>query len=179
MNNKSIEFVRQRIVSGNTDLELSRLNNCYEMSFLDAVQQCLNEQIYDVIKQNNCLRLVLDINDKKANFSIKYDPDADFEYFTMESCVCDGTLIFLLENIAKIIDKVLHMGTYNTNTLPSDYADNCDKYKATYTVGNLVICSEHGEYGVDDWVPEDKKWMRTRWTVMLPIKTEYELKEKD
>lgn len=178
MKNKSIEFVKQRIQSGNTGLELNVLDDCYEMSFIDAAQQCLTEEVYNAVKQNNCLKLVLSINDNKADFSVKYDPDAEFEYFTMISCVCDGTLIFLLENIAEIINKVLYMKTYNTTTLPFDYVEHCDKYKTTYTVGNLVICSEFGEYGVDDWVPEDKKWMRTRWTVMLPIKTEYELKEK-
>lgn len=66
-----------------------------------------------------------------------------FEYFTMERCICDGTLIFIEELIEKVLLKVIQIQTVNNDKIPEDFNRNPFNYDILYTVGNFVICDEY------------------------------------
>lgn len=93
--------------------------------------------------------------------SISFDDNADFDYFTSESCVHDGTLYFIRETMDKCVRNVCLAQTYHKNTGAPKSGDSIQ-----YIVGNFVILTEYD----GDFVPVDKPWMRERTTVLLPLK---------
>lgn len=95
------------------------------------------------------------------NVSISFDDNADFDYFTSESCVHDGTLYFIREAMDRCVRRVCLAQTYNKNTGAPEHGDNI-----RYVVGNFIILTEYD----GDFVPADKPWMRERTTVLLPLK---------
>lgn len=99
----------------------------------------------------------------KLSFDVNFlfDCDADFDYFTSESVVHDGTLIFINEAIERCVDRVCLSQTYNRTI---GKPKNGDSIK--YVIGNFVVLTEYD----GDFVPTDKPWMRERTTVLLPIK---------
>lgn len=92
---------------------------------------------------------------------IEFDSNADFEYFTSASCVHDGTAVFDIELLANRISAVCSGATFNM-----DVGEPRNGDKVHYIVGNFVVLTEHD----GDWVPADRKWMRTRTTILLPLK---------
>lgn len=93
--------------------------------------------------------------------SISFDGNADFDYFTSESCVHDGTLYFIIKTMDRCVQKVCLAQTYNKNTGAPEPGDSIH-----YIVGNFVVLTEYD----GDFVPADKPWMRERTTVLLPLK---------
>lgn len=93
--------------------------------------------------------------------SISFDSDADFDYFTSESCIHDGTLLFVREAMDKCVRKVCLAQSYYKPTGAPASGDSIQ-----YTVGNFIVLTEYD----GDFVPADKPWMRERSTVLLPIK---------
>lgn len=92
---------------------------------------------------------------------IEFEPDADFEYFTSASCVHDGTAAFVVGLLQDRIMAVCGGATFN-----KDIGEPRNRDKIHYVVGNFVELTEHD----GDWVPADRKWMRTRTTILLPLK---------
>ena len=88
--------------------------------------------------------------------SISFDGNADFDYFTSESCIHDGTLYFIIKTMDECVRKVClaHTGAPESGD------------SIQYIVGNFVILTEYD----GDFVPADKPWMRERTTVLLPLK---------
>lgn len=93
--------------------------------------------------------------------SISFDGNADFDYFTSESCIHDGTLYFIIKTMDECVRKVCLAQTYNKHTGAPESGDSIQ-----YIVGNFVILTEYD----GDFVPADKPWMRERTTVLLPLK---------
>lgn len=93
--------------------------------------------------------------------SISFDSNADFYYFTSESCIHDGTVYFIRETMDRCVRKVCLAQTYNKNIGEPENGDNIQ-----YIVGNFVVLTEYD----GDFVPADKPWMRERTTVLLPLK---------
>lgn len=149
---KSIEFVKQRIKSGFSNVPLQEETKFMELKFDDLLKLYTKEEFQKWFIDNKC--------------QLKYE-NADFEYFTMERCVCDGILIFIGELIGKVLLKVIQIQTVNNDKMPEDFNRNQFNYDILYTVGNFVICDEYWDFGTDD-----KPWLYSRFTVMLPIKFE-------
>ncbi len=95
------------------------------------------------------------------DIGISFDGNADFDFFTSESCVHDGTLYFIRETMNKCVRKVCMAQTYNKNIGAPEHGDNIQ-----YIVGNFVVLTEYD----GNFVPSDKPWMRERTTVLLPLK---------
>lgn len=102
-----------------------------------------------------------DGTDIRIDISISFDSNADFDYFTSESCIHDGTLYFIRETMDRCVRKVCLAQTYNKNTGAPESGDSIQ-----YIVGNFVVLTEYD----GDFVPADKPWMRERTTVLLPLK---------
>ena len=170
---KSTEFVKERIANKFANVPLQDDATFTELRFDDYIKINTTEEFQKgfvdnryQIKYENTKAIV---NGKEVTgdiiANILYDENADFEYFTMERCTCDGTLIFMDELIEKVFLKVIRIQTVNNEKVPDGFDENPFLYDLEYTVGNFVICDEYGDFGT-----EEKPWLRSRFTVMLPIK---------
>lgn len=97
--------------------------------------------------------------------TVDYNENTDFSYFTMERCYCDGTFAFYQELIKHILLKLLDLNTYDKRV---DIPDNLYGHEVKYTVGDFVLTHEYGS----KFATEEKPWMKSRFSVMLPIKFE-------
>lgn len=100
-------------------------------------------------------------NEISFNVSISFDDDADFDYFTSDSCIHDGTLLFIRDTMNRCVRKVCLAQTYN-RSIGEPKSDDSIKF----IVGNFVILNEYD----GDFVPVDKPWLGERTTVLLPLK---------
>ena len=157
---KSLEFVKERIASGQCN---GMENNKYE----SMIEQDIRE-LFTVVNYTKNGTILADVPYLKGdkpyfNVIIKHDPDADFEYFTMQRCNCDGKFVFFQDLMGECIDKMIHLKTCNVNKeIPKDLTG----YSIIYTVGDFVLAEEFGK----EFATEEKPWMQSRFTAMLPIK---------
>lgn len=184
---KSIEFVKNRIRNGMANVPLRDDAKFFEGSFDSFVDSgvkipdasngaeygfnngaCSFE--YKNVNVSNDSGQDLSIGDIRVNIS--HDENADFEYFTMERCLCDGTLYFMYELMCNTLLKVLRMQTVNNTKIPDNFGVSRFSYDFNYTVGNFVCCEEFGEFEV-----EGHTRRKSRFTVMLPIK--FDIKKRE
>ena len=171
---KSIEFVKKRIAYGKANVPLQDNAHFYTTKFSSYVNMFCSQELIEKFELSNSIQLALPSKDLKdyVPIYITYDEDAYFEYFTMERCVCDGTLSFMTDLMKDCFNKVVGFQTCNVTKIPSDFQENPFKYEISYTVGNFVCCEEFGDFGT-----EEKPWIQSRFTVMLPIKFDIEEKK--
>ena len=170
---KSIEFVKKRIADGEANVPLQNDAHFYETTFSDYINMFCSQELIEEFEITNGIKIALPSKDFKSYIPvyITYDEDASFEYFTMDRCVCDGTIAFMTDLMKDCFNKIVGLQTCNIKKLPSDFQENPFKYEISYTVGNFVCCEEFGDFGT-----EEKPWINSRFTVMLPIK--FDIKEK-
>lgn len=158
---KSLNFVKERIATGQCN---GMENNKYE----SMIEQNTQEMFAVINHTKDAETILADIpylkGDKTSfNVIIKYDPNADFEYFTMQCCNCDGTFVFFQDLMVECLNKIINLKTCNTNKIiPKDLIG----YSIIYTVGDFVLAEEFG----DEFATKEKSWMKCRFTAMLPIK---------
>lgn len=158
---KSLDFVKERITSGFCNgMENNTYKTMIEQNTLDIFKK------FEFFKDGETSRTFeVSIKNIKSLFTvnIKYNPNADFEYFTMQRCICDGTFVFFQDLMAECLNKMIHLKTCNVNKeIPKDLTG----YSIVYTVGDYVLAEEFGK----EFSTEDKPWMQCRFTAMLPIK---------
>ena len=157
---KSLEFVKERIASG-------QCNGMENNKYTSMIEQDIRE-LFNVVNYTKDGTILADVpylkRDKPYfNVVIKRDPDADFEYFTMQRCNCDGTFIFFQDLMNECINKMLNLKTCNVNKeIPKDLTG----YSIVYTVGDFVLAEEF----CNEFSTKEKPWMKSRFTAMLPIK---------
>lgn len=95
---------------------------------------------------------------------VNYDADTDFDYFTSDSCVCDGSMIFIIELMAKCLNKVINLRTYYSLLGPP-----LNGTTVNITIGNFVVAN----YIDRKYATEEKPWRMDKEVVMLPIKMNY------
>ena len=169
---KSIEFVKERIKNGFADVPLQEDAKFSEVDFMDFLETQIN-QFFEIFEDNRCQFQLKGTattedgkeQDGKLTINIIHNEDEDFEYFTMERCSCDGTYIFMTELMQNVFKKLAYCKTINNEKVSSDFNNYPFDYEICYTVGNFVVCNEYGDFGT-----EEKPWMKSRFTVMLPIK---------
>lgn len=157
---KSLEFCKTRASNPEISCWSNRnWDNAKELDVLPFINECLGD-----LRQYHLSGLYLDDEELQYDISFTIDPNGEFDYFTSDSFMSDGTLLFEGESIHKLINRVLWLRTYNKNYgIPVNGCNVC------YTIGNIVILHEFD----GDWVPEDKKWMDMRTTILLPLKCVY------
>lgn len=104
-----------------------------------------------------------DGNNGVINIELVLNVDADFQYFTSESFVSDGSLTFITDASEKLISRVLGGRSYYANLKKPEDGDIIE-----FTVGNLVLLTDHGDFGT-----EEKPWLAERNTILLPIAMKY------
>lgn len=163
---KSLEFCIATASDANRSTYSDRdWNNAYEID----PQSCFSTNIFFNKYSNKDEPLELtgvDDSGKEINvrINLSFNPDADFQYFTSKSYIYDGTLYFLYKMFEEIASKVCTLQTYYA---PIGVPHNGDTINII--VGNFVILDEFDEDGTL-FTPKDKKWMRERTTVLLPIR---------
>lgn len=174
--NNSIDFVKSRISSGG--LKLSPALDEKQLTLYDFGRLVANmsEDIRRVYR-NNTFDLTLDTTDDdgkhKRRVVINHDPSASFDFVHMESCICDGTMLFMFELLEKSFHCLLKSEIYNKETVPDDYLKNFWDYDIFYTIGDFVCESDNSkEYGT-----KEKPWMTQRFVVLLPVKVEVKKRE--
>lgn len=160
---KSLDFIKERVsFGGSYGISMDVLSKAIEESFIDVLNSV--PHLKELSDKNN-IKLVLTGDDnKKRSVIIKYNPDADFDYFTTESCTCDGTLYFMNTVINEVLNNVFTSATYNKSVAPENYENNLWDYDMEYIVGDFVIMDEFGEFGTTE-----KPWLQSRFTAMLPL----------
>lgn len=160
---KSLEFVKERIALSQCN---GMENNKYESMIEWDARELFKNTHYS--KDNELILANVSFHkDNKPYFNviIKYNPDADFEYFTMQRCVCDGSFVFFQDVMRDCINKLIHLKTCNVNkNIPKDLTG----YSIVYTIGDFVLAEEFS----DGFTTNEKPWMNSRFTAMIPIKFE-------
>lgn len=160
--NKSIEFIKQRIQSVECQgMENNKYKSMTELSFREGCRLCGFD--FDSVRS---YKVKYDDEDKEYfTLTIDYNENTDFGYFTMERCCCDGTFVFYQELIKRVLLKLLN---FNTCDKGVDIPDNLYGHEVKYILGNFVLTHEYG----NEFSTEEKPWIKSRLSVMLPIKFE-------
>lgn len=165
--NKSLKYIKKRVADG----------NCYNMQveeFKDMYVIPFKSYFLDGCGDYSIIALTKDKNDIFADLT--YSPDAEFNYFITESCVCDGTLMFMKDLMTNILKKIGQLKTCYVHAF-----DGISK--EDFINGNYMIHYEVGDFIANSYIIEppdkDKLWMRDRFTVMLPVKFTIDRKQND
>ena len=163
---KSLELIKERIRSGGTN---GMENNKYDWIEEKTPFEVLKESLKLAIKDSILCSQTFEYNIlNKGTFKVKiiYNPDAEYDYFTMQRCSSDGTYAHLYELMEICVENIINLKTYFKNvTLPKDLSG----HTLIYTIGNFVLTSETDK---EKFKTEDKPWLDCRFTAMLPIKFE-------
>ncbi|EOS48293.1 hypothetical protein C810_01383 [Lachnospiraceae bacterium A2] len=173
MRDKSLEFVKKRIESGVCNgMEKDKYNHLYEVDFLKISEQIKFSNTVKV--SENLLEVELPFKDNKGTtISVTRNTEAEFDYMTVERCRCDGTFVFFIDLCKKILEKILKGETCYSPKIPKDAKEKLYKYNIRFEVGNFIFAEEYGE----DFTTKEKPWMKSRFTVMLPIKCDFAEKQ--
>lgn len=171
--NQSLSFIKTRIKKGHI--------NGYSLTHIDEITELPLKSALNIFNSNwvknflsSGLLIESDTEFGKLTISVKYNPIANFEYCTMESCRNDGTIVFFEELIERNIMKVFCGQTYNSAKIPKDFYDCIDNYEMNYEIGDLVLTSEYNP----KFTTREKPWMLSRFTAFLPIKMDFKMKGK-
>lgn len=159
-----IERASDPALSGLSDRDWSKAVEVNSERFFDCIEEKFISDI-GVRRDDGVLHVVRDafgIDGKKWTVHLRFDPDADFSYFTSECSVNDGTILFANELFDRNAFKVITMSTYD-KVLETALRIGRDVY---WTIGNFVCLLETGER----FAPTDKPWVKTRMTVLLPLR---------
>ena len=159
---KSLDYIKQRISDGTTGLADCNYESMTEINTIDIFEKLMKSRNL----QNG---ITVGTNEHKIA-NISYDPNSDFNYFTMSRNINDGTLIFDLEAMQDVLYKVLSCQTYNKSIL-KDIPDNEEFFNThifKYVIGDIVLCQEYSK----EFSTKEKPWMTRRTTALLPIKFE-------
>lgn len=162
---KSLEYIKKRIEEGNcNDMSMKEFQDMYEIPFKSYFLE--DDKDYMVIATRK---------DRDGVFAdLTYEPDAEFNYFITETCICDGTLMFMAELIMKIMQKIVQLKTCYAPAIKDITENNFNNYILHYYVGDFIANS----YIVE---PPDKNrlWMCDKFTVMLPVKFMVEYRKEE
>lgn len=158
MTNKSLEYIRSRIEKGDcNNMPVEEFKNMYTVPFKSFFLEGHGDYMVVAVRKS----------DNSVLADLSYSPEAEFNYFITECCVCDGTLMFMNELMERILKKIGQLQTCYTPAL-KEISENeiiNGNYKIHYAVGDFVANS----YVVEP-TDKDKPWMCDRFTVMLPVR---------
>lgn len=163
----SLKFIKEQIASGecegmenNTYIHMHSINtidlsNSFNVNLFATSKECMLKNTMD--------------NGKNFYTVIRYDPDSEYEFFVRSRCICDGTYGFFIELAANCLDDVIHFQTFSKNKVPENITEEwlADK-TVVCTIGDFVFAEEFS----DEFGTKEKPWLKSRFTVMLPIKFE-------
>ena len=157
---KSLEFCKKRAADSNISCYADRnWDEAKEIDIRNTLDTMLGSKRQYVLTGKTD-----DESNVKYNIFVTVNPDANFDYFTSDSYLSDGTMLFFIESLQRLLSKVLLLQTYNKNL--GKPINGCNIH---WTIGNYIYLDEFD----GDWIPKEKEWMNMRTTVLLPLKMEY------
>ena len=129
---KSREYIERALAEGRAEFEYDEV---LELNTLEVMKHMINE------RANLEQGVSLFNNDNCFAGEVKYDPNVDFNYFATTSSIHDGTLLFMLETAADVLNKVFKLQTCNKRIIKPELVNEklFDKYYFSYTIGDIVI----------------------------------------
>jgi hypothetical protein len=109
---------------------------------------------------------------KKMKISVRYSPHEKFQYFANSETKHDGTIIFFIDNICRLLNKVLTLGTYCSDGISDDFITNPFNYDVEYVIGDIIVHSEFGEQIINE-----VRMSGQHDTAFIPIKFTFKLRE--
>lgn len=168
-NNRSLNFVRETISSGRCNgMENDKYEYMSEIDFSAIASKIQFNELVEVSENLWKTKLLFD-NGEIIQISIKHNPDAKFDYFSTESCYCDGTLLFAIELCKKIFNKILVGKSCYMPKITKDIEEKPYRYNVHFEVGDFVLAEECGR----QFATKENPWIKSRFTVMLPIKCDF------
>nr|DAZ78685.1 MAG TPA: hypothetical protein [Caudoviricetes sp.] len=163
---KSLEFIKERIKScGTNGMENNKYNWIKEQTPFEVLKESLKLAIKDSILCDQIFEYTI-LNKDTFKVKIIYNPDAEYDYFSMQRCLSDGTYAHLYELMEICIENIINLKTYFKSVeIPKDLSG----HTLIYTIGDFVLASETDK---EKFKTEDKPWLDCRFTAMLPIKFE-------
>ena len=153
---KSLEYIKKRIEEGNCyNMFMEEFQDMYEIPFKSCFLEGHGDYMIIAVRK--------DSNEVLADLT--YEPDAEFNYFITETCVCDGTLMFMINLMTRILQKIGQLKTGYAPAIAEITEDSFNDYNLHYYVGDFVANS----YIVEP-PDKDKPWKCDKFTVMLPVK---------
>ena len=144
-------------------------NNKYDWMEEQTPFEVLKESLKLAIKNSILCGQTFEYNIlNKDIFKVKiiYNPDAKYDYFTIQRCSSDRTYAHLYELMEICIENIINLKTYFKSVkIPKDLSGHI----LIYTIGDFVLASEIDK---KKFKTEDKPWLDCRFTAMLPIKFE-------
>lgn len=173
MVNKSLKYLKKRKQDGDLDgnswLMLSDFSNPTIRNFFEMFQELYNE-----IDCADGLDLVRKwkIADKEVDVNIKIVPckDGKFDYFTSFGSYNDGTLMFYLQSIAKVVEKVSSAQTHFSQKYSLEEVIEklqSGEYYVLYEVGDMVTTNTDCESP-----DKDRPFLTLMSCCFLPLKYE-------
>lgn len=144
---KSLDFIKEKI----------KQTALADRDMTEALE--LNTKDY-LLNYGDSLRYTFNYEGISHIVDICFSDDCDFDYFTYESSLNDGTLLFCLESISNNLNKILRASTYKNGC-----KSPIESKHIKYTIGNTIVVNECGDFGT-----EEKPWLHQRTTVITPIK---------
>lgn len=163
--NRSIEFIKSVIDTGRVGDEYERLGwdeaetfNIFDFAKTE-VTGSKNEHTfyYPAAKLDDGYEFPLTI-------VVRYSPDADFQYISSDICSHDGTLIFVLEAMNRVFNKVASGKSIDVRLIEQIHSD-IRNHSILYEIGDMCVNTQFRE----SKNPE-KPWLMSHQTVALPIK---------
>lgn len=157
--NKSLNYIKNRLTKG----------DCLNMPIEDFKEMNVIP-FYTVVddEHKDYTIIATDKDNKKVLADLIYAPDAEFNYFITETCVCDGTLIFIYELIGNILKLIMSLRTSHRLIFEKEFSQK------EFDNGNCIIHYEVGDFVINSQIIESpdksKPWLTNDITVMLPVK---------
>jgi len=82
----------------------------------------------------------------RRNITINYSPDGNYDYFISDSCIYDGTLLFVNQLINNILESILTGKSYNKKDVPVDFLKEYWKYDIIYNIGDILLNTIDGDF---------------------------------
>ena len=112
-----------------------------------------------------CFEFMRPDTNEKFEIKVKYDPEADFDGWVGDRCICDGTFSHYLGLAEKNLIRIGECECARKNGLVKNMPSGKE---AMYIVGNFVWTSEDSE----EFGTPEKPWMNSRFVSYLPLKCE-------
>lgn len=170
--NKSLEYIKNRIINNPNSVSKMPVDGWDDALIINPMDKYLYyiPTLKDCFISDNEFSVRLSEDRGEFGINIEYNPDAAFEYFTMENSTHDGTLLFVEEVIQKLLYKLLQFGTV-PKRITEDIVGNPTDFNYKYIIGDIVM---HRDFGLKSI--NGHQWDGETDIVVLPIKFEYNLK---
>ena len=100
--NSSLEYIKKRINEGDcNNMPPEEFNDMNIVPFKSLFLKDVENHTFNGVTKDG----------GKVLAYLTYEPDAEFNYFITESCMCDGTLMFMGDLMERIVNKICQFKT--------------------------------------------------------------------